>query len=74
VLVKDRLSKYAVAFINFYDNKLRIEIVNASDWKDAFGIAFPGYEDSISSDDIESAKQEAFNNDWMFEVVELTND
>ena len=64
------MKKWAVAYINFFDNELSIEIIDASTWKKALGKAHPGLEEFLS-DDIEEAKYDAFNGDWMFEVKEI---
>ena len=61
---------FAVAHMDFFDNDLKIEFVYANTWKEAFNIAFP-LGDYELPDDIEEAKTEAFNGDWMFEVTEV---
>ncbi len=65
------MKTYAVAYISFYDNTLKIIIVKAKNWKDAliktFGVgSWDGF-----PDDMEEAKEEAFNGDWMFDVTEI---
>ncbi len=59
---------FIVAFTNFFDNDLKIKIVKAKDWKaaikDAFNLEF-------ESDDLETAKEDAFNQDVLFEVKEV---
>lgn len=63
------MKKYAVAFVNFFDNDLKIKIVGAEDWRQALNKAFgPKY---LKSDNLVDAKEEAFNQDWLFGVVEL---
>lgn len=71
--------KYVVAGINFFDNVLSVEIIEADDWKDAV----LGHSAFINSDeidrewlpdDIEDAKREAFNTDISFDVIELKAD
>lgn len=63
------MNKYAVAFVDFFENDLQIKIVEAIDWKQAlikaFGIVF-------TSETLEKAKEEAFNQDCLFDVKEIT--
>jgi hypothetical protein len=63
------MKRYAVATINFFDNILKIEFTEANTWKEALDICYhlDGY---YLPDDIEEAKAEAFNGDWMFDVKE----
>ena len=63
-----------VSFINFFDNNLESDQVNdADDWLDA--VKKSRFADSLSwltdepHDDLESAKQEAFNGDQQFAVL-----
>lgn len=75
------MKKYAVAHINFYDNILTIEFVEASNWQEALFLAFPFSYDvdsfarnpAITTDiaSIEKAKQEVFSCDQLFDVKEL---
>ena len=60
---------YAVAYVNFYDNDLQLKTVDvpSTDWKVALEAAFPGHAEHIS-DDLEEAKNDAFNQDWLFAV------
>ena len=71
--------KYAVAAMNFFDNEITIKIVHADNWKDAV-LQHPQYaptedtsedEKTQFSDDIEDAKEEAFNMKSMFDVIKL---
>ena len=71
--------EYAVAAMNFFDNELTIKVVNADNWKDAV-LQHPQYkapndtpedEKTQFPDNIEDAKEEAFNMDSMFDVIEL---
>ena len=64
------MKKYAVGFINFFFNDLKITIVEADDWQDALEKAHPNTVDYMP-DDIEAAKAKAFDQDWMFDVVEI---
>ena len=71
--------KYAVAYINDWDNELEIQIVNADGWKEALskhtGFNKPEYPEdhdmSWMSDDIKSAKEDMINADMSFDVIEL---
>ena len=69
--------KYAVAGMNFWDNELSIEIIEADTWKDALGKhrIFKTEEDDNGldwlSEDVKSAKEDAFNADMAFDVVEI---
>jgi len=66
------MKKYAVGYINFFDNDLIIEIIDGLDWLDALkkhsklsgGFYFP--ETSLVD-----AKIEAFNADMMIDVKEI---
>jgi hypothetical protein len=72
------MTKYAVAAMNFYDNSITIEFIDADDWKTALSKHNQFRDDneemgdiSWMSDDIEIAKEDAFNADMMFDVVEV---
>lgn len=74
------MKKFAVGMINFFDNDLRIKIVETDgNWKDALKLAYnvtTKDEDnekyySAMPDDIEEAKTFTFDGDWMFDVVEI---
>ena len=64
------MKKFAVSYINFYDNNLQTKIIEANNWKEALDKSefFTGLE---LPEDFQEAKQEAFNCDSMFEVVEI---
>jgi hypothetical protein len=64
------VKNYAVAYMNFFSNDLTIKFVESDSWKNALYKAFPleGYE---LPDDMEEARVEAFNGDWMFFVKEF---
>ena len=71
------MTKFAVAAMNFFDNELTIEIIEADNWCDAL-VQHTQYKLDKSEDepfdwpkDMEDAKAEAFNMDSMFDVVEL---
>lgn len=59
---------FVVTYLNFYDNDLKIKIVKAKDWKEAIKEAF---DLEFESDDLEGAKEDAFNQDVLFEVLEI---
>ena len=70
--------KYAVAGINFFDNVLIIEIIDAENWKEALAkhpLHKRETEDigdvSWLPDDMEEAKIESFNADQMFDIIEV---
>lgn len=70
--------KYIVAALSFFDNKLIIEIVEADNWKDAVSkhpVFRTDYEEigdvSWLPDDLEEAKEEAFNADIAFDVSRI---
>jgi len=58
------MKKFAVAYTNFFDNDLKIKIVEASDWREALIKAFPVV--------IMETKAQAFGRDVSFAVVEIT--
>lgn len=69
------MSKFAVGYINFFDNELIIEIIEAEDWLEALHehsqmIHIP-WEDYFSDCTISGAKAKAFDADMMFDVVEI---
>ena len=71
--------KYAVSYMNFWDNEMEIQIVEASGWKDALskhtGFNKPEYPEdhdmSWISDDMKDAKSDMFNADMVFDVIEI---
>ena len=68
------MTKFAVAGINFFDNELTIEIIEADNWCDALVQHTQYKSDDEPFDwpkDMEDAKAEAFNMDSMFDVIEL---
>lgn len=71
------IGKYAVGIINFFDNDLIIEIIDGENWKDAFkkhtlNTGFTSDEiDEMFSDDLDLAKNDAFNMDMMIDVTEI---
>lgn len=65
------MPKFAVAHTNLYENTTVVEIVKANSWHEALEEAFPGYVENLNIDNMEDAKEEAFNQDWMFDVKEI---
>ena len=66
------MNRYAVAYINFYDNELSIKLTKANNWREAVDNTFKIFEEMgvvDISDDIEEAKREAFDADFMFDVI-----
>jgi len=67
------MTKYAVAYISFFENDLQIKVVEADSWKQALAEAFG--EDKLNSvaceATLEDAKVEAFNQAWLFSVEEI---
>lgn len=64
------MKKFAVAFVDFaFKNDLQIKFVEAEDWRQALNKTFgPRY---LESESLEDAKEEAFNQDWLFDVKEI---
>ncbi len=60
--------KFAVAFMDFFENDLKIKIVEADDWREALVKAF---EASFEGETLKEARVAAFNQDYLFNVVEL---
>lgn len=62
------MKRYAVAYISFFDNVLKLEVVKAKGWKEALSKVAGAELVAYLPDCIEEAKAEAFSGDWMFEV------
>jgi len=62
--------KYAVAYVNFFDNDLQLRVVKARGWKQAVSRAFDCAQ-HLTSETLDEAKEEAFNQDWLFNVLEI---
>lgn len=64
------MTKFAVSYINWFANNLQTKIIEADTWKEALDKSefFVGIE---LPEDFQEAKEEAFNCDSMFEVVEV---
>lgn len=66
------MKRFAVAFLNQFDNDLELYIVEANDRKSALEAAKPGYLEHIKQFyTIEQAAEEAFIQEWNFNVVEI---
>lgn len=68
------MKKYAISFIDFHENDLIIKVVETDgSWKDALVKSqFVDDENAETlDDDMKNAKEQAFNQDWLFEVVEI---
>lgn len=70
------MKKFAVGYIDFYDNELIIEIIEAEDWYAALSShtklkSMNEDECYLPSDSLETAKDIAFNSDFMIDVVEI---
>jgi hypothetical protein len=68
------MKRWAVGYFNLCDNTLTIEIVTGENWLSALRahslIKDSGHLEGLPTD-IEEAKQEFFNQDAMFDVVEI---
>lgn len=67
---------FAVSYIDFFNNELVTEFHRAANWQTALCLHTKVVNDAEYMDwlcglDIEDAKEEAFNGDWMFDVVEV---
>jgi hypothetical protein len=68
------MAQYVVSYINFFDNDLVSKKVTADSWFEALQLS--GYYEGIEFTpeqqlDINLAKNEAFNCDSMFDVLEI---
>lgn len=62
------MKKFAVGYVNLFDNILNIKIINAKDWKDALLNTFAI---DLKVDQLEAAKEVAFDMDFLFDVKEV---
>ena len=67
------MPKFCVAFMSEFSGKLEQYIVlEAIDWRDALDKAKPGYIENIAHySTIEEAAQEAYDQEWYFNVIEI---
>lgn len=64
--------KYAVGLLSLYEGgELEIKIVEAENWKDALDKAFPGYVENLRENSLVQAKDEAYDQEWYFDVVKI---
>lgn len=66
--------KFAVAYINNFDNCLEQKLVEADNWRGALVASGWANADSLTSFEgltMEQAQEEAFNQDWNFSVIEI---
>lgn len=68
------MKKFAVGHIDWFDNNLIIEIVEAEDWRSAL-LKHSKIDSSWASDyfgkTLEDAKANAFDSDMMIDVIEI---
>lgn len=64
------MKRYAVAYYDF-DHELKAEIVEANTWRGALQDAFGVAQHLPAGDNLETLKQEAADQDWMFDIVEI---
>ena len=67
---------YAVSYMDFFNNDLIIEFYRAPDWQTALAlhtktVTDVEYMEHLYGMSMEDAKEEAFNGDWLFDVVEV---
>jgi hypothetical protein len=66
------MSKFAVTYMNYFDNVMITKIVEAKTWMEALQTAFGIYECIKEvGDDQTNGQQAAFDQDWNFNVVEI---
>lgn len=72
------MKKYAVGYINFFDNDLIVDIVNANSIKDAIAQhpSFSGTDDMLNwletlPDALDEIKREIFDDDSAIDIVEI---
>jgi len=67
------MKRFTVAYMNFSNNDLELKVVTAVDWWEALKKAFDvdGNLPESLSGDIDGAKEEAYNQDWLFNVIEI---
>ena len=67
------MKRWAVGYISFHENEMRIEIISADNWHDAllFHSQLQGWTEPLTPSSIEITKQQFFDCDCMFDVVEI---
>jgi len=61
------MARFVVGYIDFYSNNLTLSTVEAKDWREALSVIDLDFD----SNTIEGMKQEAFDADCIFEVIEI---
>ena len=64
------MKRFAVSHIHLMDNDLKSELIEADFWYEALCI-YLDYDPELDIKDIEKAKSEAFDQDWLFDVLEI---
>lgn len=67
------MKRFAVGHFSLFTNELKIEIIEANSWYGALmsHSAFSDDECTLSSESLELAKQDAFDQDQMIDVVTI---
>ena len=69
------MKKFAVAYMNFFDNCLTVRVIESDNWVGALQKRlleiYPDSEPIELSEDIEAEKTNAFNQEWVFDVTEV---
>ena len=67
------MKRWAVGYISFHDNEVRVEIVYGDDWHDALlkHSQLQDWTEPLTPSSIEITKQQFFDCDSMFDVVEI---
>ena len=65
--------RFAVAWLNYFDNDLELSVVEANTWQEALEKAKPGYVENVADagDDMDKARELAVDQDWTFTVKEI---
>ena len=69
------MKKFAVAYMNFFDNCLTVRVIESDNWVGALQKRlleiYPDSEPIELSEDIEAEKTNAFDQEWVFDVTEV---
>lgn len=65
------MKKFAISWISFHDNELKMKIVEAVCYESALEMAYHALTDVVYQDDDDEIKQAAFNCDGMIEALEI---
>jgi hypothetical protein len=63
------MKKFVVAYINFFDNELKLNIIEAENWSDA--IMKAGYGDYGICNSLEETQEHFWNSDALINVLEI---